>query len=402
MKDSEALKKSILAACKWLTDVAQIKEQNLPSEQNPRGIEYPNWQGAIRGEYTAATRAWDTFCPMWHTGQAVKALVMAWEQFKDAELLEAAELAGKFLMNNQVDDPGDKDYGLLVCYEGTPGESNSSAVLESLDGIFHLYEATGNEDYKHCAIKALNWLKNNAYKDKLGHFRDFYYPARREWDVYDDPEVDWEKGRPLLDDAIFLKAWKYNGDDSFKNIALETAEALLTNEYPAGNWINYAPCVASKQSIHPRHAYWWGLPMLEVYKETGDERFFECFKRSVEWYKEALRKDGGFIRSTYVDFKTSSFNHATSGSACAVISFIEYYRQTKDESILEYIEMGLGYCMKMQLLDTKDPNLSGVILEKVLPPNGTDQSPYHIRDLGTIFYIQAACLYMKVFGGNLK
>jgi hypothetical protein len=38
----------------------------------------------------------------------------------------------------------------------------------------------------------------------------------------------------------------------------------------------------------------------------------------------------------------------------------------------------------------KDPNLKSAVLEKVLESDGTDGSPYYIRDLGTIFFIQAA------------
>ena len=34
-----------------------------------------------------------------------------------------------------------------------------------------------------------------------------------------------------------------------------------------------------------------------------------------------------------------------------------------------------------------DPNLRGAVLEKVLPPDGTDRLPYRVRDLGTIFFL---------------
>jgi hypothetical protein len=53
--------------------------------------------------------------------------------------------------------------------------------------------------------------------------------------------------------------------------------------------------------------------------------------------------------------------------------------------------------MKMQFTNPEDPNLKGAILEKILPPDGTDRSPYYIRDLGTIFFIQAAALYLQTF-----
>ena len=79
-----------------------------------------------------------------------------------------------------------------------------------------------------------------------------------------------------------------------------------------------------------------------------------------------MRKDGGFIRGTYTDFNTDSFGHATSGTACAVITFLKYYEYTKDEKILKYIERGLNYCMGMQFIKPDDPDLKGAILEKLL------------------------------------
>ena len=163
MKDFSELKRSITSACEWLIDIAQVKEKQLPSEQNPRGIVYEDWRGAIRGEYSAATKSWDTFCPMWHTGQAVKALVMAWQITGNDSLLEAAKLGGKFIESNRVSDQNDDDFGLLCCYEGEPGESNSSAILETSDGLFYLAEATGQRHYQDIAIDALRWLQRKAY-----------------------------------------------------------------------------------------------------------------------------------------------------------------------------------------------------------------------------------------------
>ena len=398
MKDFSKVKNSIDLGCRWLIDVAQIKEEKLPPEQNARGMVHNDWRGAIRGEYSAATRVWDTFCPMWHTGQAVKALVMAWRVLEDDTLLAAAELSGRFIGSNRIEDRNDEDYGLLCCYEGEPDESNSSAILETIDGLFHLAEATGKRKYQDWAIDALRWLQRKSYKPGTGLFRDFYYPAEHRWHIPEDCKDAYSNGRPLLDDAMFIKGWQATRDESFKTIAVETAEKLLKDENPSGNWIEYGPCVKRCGSIHPRHAYWWGKPMLEVYKATGDERFLQCFYRSVNWYQQAMRKDGGIFRNNYVDFNTDSFGHATSGTACALISFLEYYRHSGDRKILEYINKGMQYCIKMQFVTPGDRNLKGAILEKIAYPNGTDRSPFHVRDLGTIFFIQAASLYIEIFG----
>jgi hypothetical protein len=52
----------------------------------------------------------------------------------------------------------------------------------------------------------------------------------------------------------------------------------------------------------------------------------------------------------------------------------------------------------MEFKNPEDPNLKGAILEKVPPPiNDTDKSPYYIRDLGTIFFIQAVAKTLLSF-----
>jgi len=76
--------------------------------------------------------------------------------------------------------------------------------------------------------------------------------------------------------------------------------------------------------------------------------------------------------------------------------FVDYLDETGDKSIVPYIEKGLSFCSMMQMTAPEDPNLRGVVIEKVLPPDGTDKSPYHIRDLGTIFFVQAASKWLAL------
>jgi len=384
---TKELRESLVSACKWLTDVAQIKD-NQPVGKRGREMILNLWDGAIKGEYSAATKEWDIFGPIWHTGQAVKALVMASSSLNNAALLDAAKYSADFIIANRAAEG--EDAGVIWAFEDFPDLVCTSGILETLDGLFVLSEATGETEYSDAANAAVSWVVNKTYCSEKKLFRDGYrYSEHR----FIDGKL---ASRPLIDDAVFLKSWKLTGKEVFKKVAIESAKMLLKNEGPAGNWIKYGPCCAKDQKIHPRHAYWWGMPMLEVYKATGDEKFLQCFFRSIDWYKQALRKDGGFIRGTYTDFNTDSFGHATSGTACAVISFLKYYEHTGDEKIIEYIERGLDYCMRMQFSNPEDPNLKGAILEKVLYPDGTDRNPYHIRDLGTIFFIQAASLYLQI------
>jgi hypothetical protein len=119
------------------------------------------------------------------------------------------------------------------------------------------------------------------------------------------------------------------------------------------------------------------------------------FLRSCGWYTRALRRDGGLLRNTYTDFNTDSFGHATSGAAAALLMFLDRRDVLGDASAQGDVDRVLNHLLGMQFIEVRDPNLAGCVLEKVLPPNGSDASPYHIRDLGTIFFVQALSQWLS-------
>lgn len=372
---------SMQMAADWLVGPAMNREDE-PVGKYGKLMPLLRWRGAVRGEYRVAEREWDSFCPIWHTGQAAKALSLAAVTLKRADLKEAATTAAGFVADNRTST------GALLAFEDHPDKINTSAILEALDGLFAVKE------YQETAVKILYWTKERLWNPEQGLFYGLYDPVAEK--VLPEKMLAG-RARPLLDDAVYVTGWQLTGDQALLNVATVTAERLLRDESPPGNWMKYGPCLPSIQQIHPRHAYWWGKPMLSVYRATGDERFRECFISSVDWYRRAMRRDGGIFRDTYADFTTDSFGHATSGTACAVIMFLEYYRETRDDEILPFIERGLKFCMSMQFTNPADANLKGALLEKVLPPDGTDRSPYYVRALGTIFFLQAASEYLEQF-----
>ncbi|MCM8778059.1 MAG: hypothetical protein NC905_07385 [Candidatus Omnitrophica bacterium] len=392
-KYEDILVTGLFHACKWLTEIAQKKEENLipEIEKDTQEHRQKTWKGCIRGEYSPHEKKWDFFCPIWHTGQAIKSLVLAYHILKDEKLLDAARLGADFIVKNRIEDRGD-DYGLILAFEDFGNLVNVSAILEALDGLIYLYDTTGDMLFLDVAKDACEWIERKTYINGEGLFHDVYSPETQEVikGFYEKrrPYIPLI-GRPLIDDGIFLKLAERCNNASFRKIFYDVAERLIKEEEPPGNWIKFVPCNPQRGNIHPRHAYWWGRPFVMAYRDTKEEKYLQMAKRSAEWYINAQRKDGGIFRNTYRDFKTDSFGHATSGSACAVIFFIDLYEETEDKIYLEPIYLGLDFCLKMQILKSGDPNMKGVIIEKVLPPDGTDGSPYHIRDLGTIFFIQA-------------
>ncbi len=395
MLDPTQLSQAMSAACVWLTGVAQVRGELGPKDDS-RGLHHRHWDGAMRGEYRVAERQWQFFCPVWHSGQAIKALVQAHQVLKDPSLLEAAKRSADFVGAERQDDADHPDFGLIHAYEDHVDAANTSAILEALDGLFLLADATGDEQYRDWALAAVDWVARKAYERGTGLFHDVYHPMERTfyWIKRGPKSPDSPPDRPLLDDAIFLKAHAATGNPLYREFFFEVADHLLKCERPSGNWVKYGPSREVPGYLHPRAAYWWGLPMLDAWRASGERRYLDCAVRVAQWCVRAMRRDGGMFRNTYLDFNTDSFGHATSGSACAAIILGAVDEACGLETFRPHQELALDYCMKMQFRHPADPNLRGAILEKVLPPDGSDRSPYYIRDLGTIFLIQAAAQYL--------
>ena len=397
--DAQTLRVAVAAGATWLADVAMIRETSLSADTaNCHKYPYANWRGAIRTEYAAGTKTWDLMCPVWHGGQAVKSLLLAADVTGEERFVDAARLAAEWICEQQVLGTSNPDHGIILAYEDDRRWVTVSAVRECLDGLIALAEHDGRDDLWQRVIDACNWLVERTYMGG-GLFHDAYDHANHKpWEPNPYPTKDG--GRPLLDDAVLLQAYRKTGDERFLAVHIEVAEKLLIDERPAGNWIDFGPCRADLGLIHPRQTYWFGMPLLETYRQTGSERFLAAAIRSGEFCREALRSDGGWIRGLHWNsetgtLNTSSFGHATSGTATAAILWLRLYEHTQDAQWLALAEKALQYCMSVQFTRAEDPNLQGAILEKVLPPDGTDRSPYYLRDLGTTFFLQAAEMYLR-------
>jgi hypothetical protein len=130
--------------------------------------------------------------------------------------------------------------------------------------------------------------------------------------------------------------------------------------------------------------------MLHAYELTGKTAYLDAVRRSADWFMRAQREDGGQFRGTYHDGKTDSFNHEFSGTACGAIFWIEAYRATENEAYIPYIRKALDFLMRVQVREARDPNMLGAVLSGVLYPDGTDIPRYKVRDLASIFHVQAA------------
>ena len=378
------LRNAVRLGCSWLSDIAQIKGEKLNgTESNPRQLPHKHWRGAIRADYRTADRKWEIAAPMWHTGQAIKALVMAGKALEDDQYLAGARVAAEFIGAERNTDRRGKHFGLLYAYEYRPDEVNTAALFETLDGLFALTEATGERKYADWALDAAFWAARNAYRGD-GLFHDAFDLKTSQFVA---PPWGAEKGgRPLVDDAVLLKAYKHTRNALCRKLFFAAADRLLKEEEAPGHWNNFPPGAKSAYG-HPRQSYWWGYPLIAAYRESGERKYLDCARRVGDWYLHLTRDETDPFHGSL----RAPAGLDTSGMACAAILWLELFEETRDARWMAAAQRALRYCLAMQFREVQDPNLKGAFLEQVLPPNGSDRSPFLVRDLAATFFIQAAC-----------
>ncbi|MDQ4044232.1 MAG: hypothetical protein M3173_02130, partial [Chloroflexota bacterium] len=148
---------------RWLAEVARVRS-DADTFEDPRAYPVPDggYLGAVRNEYDTKTRIWYLNGPVWHTGQAIVAVLIARRRSdeNDASLLDAARAMGEYILRNIVTAPGDPNDGLMLSYEGDNVTANNQVTFETLPGLLDLSAATGDSSYAVGARQAADFVLN--------------------------------------------------------------------------------------------------------------------------------------------------------------------------------------------------------------------------------------------------
>ena len=372
-----------LRGCNWITDVAQVLDRDLP------------YYGVIKGEYDTKSREWKFYGPFWHTGQAVRLLLKAYEITRDEKYLQHALLGGQYMIHDQtMDKTDDKFYGFI--HGKNARQANTASQLEGFCALYDLYKVTRDNKWKESLHLAIDWVANHLYIKGEGLFYNTYSPIN-------DELAPIEKSRPTNDDAMFLFAYQEFKNPLYLEIFREVADRLLKDEDPPGNWIKYRPCnprsFDDRGSIHTRHAWWWGYPMLQAYDVFQDKKYLEAAIRAGDWYIQNSNIDGGYYYHTTPEGHAHlSFDFSTSAVGCAVIMWCDLWKRLGDRKYVKAIERALGFLLRAQFNKAvKDPNVRGAFFEGLLPPDGTLEPGFYLRDITTVFSARAMLTILDVF-----
>ncbi len=374
-----------LRGCDWMADISQVKDKTNP------------FYGAMKGEYDTRSRKWRFYGPFWHTGQAVRALLLAYDLKRDEKYLNHAVLGGEYMIRYQAMDKTDgKYYGFI---DGKQAEStNTASQLEGFCALLDLYRVTADKRWRERFKLALDWVVKNLYLAPEGLFLNMFYASKYAFDTR-------AKARPLNDDAAFYHAYRELNKPAYLQIFREVSDRLLREEDPPGNFMKYAPCKPSafggEGHIHPRHAWWWGYPMLTAYDAFKEEKYLKAGIRACDWYLDNVSLDGACYYHNSLKGRHLSFDFCTSAVGCAVIMWVDLWKRTRQEKYRNAIEASLGFLLKAQFRqDVPDRNIRGAFFEGLYVPDGTMNQGYYFRDIATIFSARAMLEVLKAFDGQ--
>jgi hypothetical protein len=381
--EREDLLNRALRGCDWLTDISQVMDQADSS------------YGAMKGEYDTKNRKWSFYGPFWHTGQAVRTLLLAYNMTGKEKYLKHAILGGEYMIRYQTMDKEDKKFYGFIHGKESKG-ANTASQVEGFMALYDLYKLTKDVKWLERFHLAMDWVAKNLYLNGEGLFYNGYSAIKDELDPI-------EKSRPTNDDAIFGVAYEEFKNPLYLEIFREVSDRLLKDEDPPGNWMKYPPCrpdeFEGRGRIHPRHAWWWGYPMLAAYDIFGEQKYLDAGIRAAQWYIDNNNLDGGYYYNmTKSGGKHLSFDFCTSAVGCAVIMWTDLWNRTHENKYAKEIETSLGFLLRAQFnQDVEDPNIKGAFFEGYLPPDGTLSPGFYIRDIATIFAVRAVLQILETF-----
>ena len=148
------------------------------------------------------------------------------------------------LINTQISDIADPDYGALVCPSRNPDiQKIHSRAAEAMYPFAIAFKHTGNVRYKDAAVKLGNWLVSvqEVSGEKIGGWsEDWPDPEQKNWYGTTTDQLISLAGAYSI-----LKPYLSISERSKWNISMEKAADFIVRLFPIGGNINYNPTGAA-------------------------------------------------------------------------------------------------------------------------------------------------------------
>lgn len=357
-------------------------------------------RGQSRCEYNLVDGTWSPYEPAWHTGQIINGLVETFKVTGDSVYLRQAKRAGDWWCGLLITDhPVLKGMVRAIHMEKNPNIVFAT-VSDGTPGLFNLYRVTGIKKYAEVPTSAGRWMLAHMYEPSARLFYDNVDPSTGIVNKTSSPfwpdkqhQTLEDVARPNNEGSLFKDMYEFTGDEQFRRVFIELCEGLVERQGPEGLWMQFTPNDKSTGSLHPRFNLWNAESLLEGYALTGDKRYLNAAKRTMQFYIRLQKKDGMIYYDNFIDGTTKETSPSGSTAAFAGLLWMRLAAYGVGEEFSVNIERALS-CVVRNRFSTSHPDTNlrgGVINIKVRSRNG--RLVMMQRDVGTAFGLRflAAC-----------
>jgi len=259
------------------------------------------------------------------TGNAITALMKAYELTENADYLDSAKKAGDYLMGVFIASDGSFDVHQAEIIGGNAYMNHLSPFLTAW---IRLYQATGQEKYKDAAIAFGDYLLTNGARcTEVGcdNYGLFGYLIRPE-DYWGPGYGAFGPGCPLYHGHYLNYGYEQiyglallsqiTGNDAYLTAAEEGAAVELSYQKDDGSFPNE---MGETGTLDIHYGSAKVLAYLKLYELTGDVTYEDAVVDYINWLLSQQNLDSSFADVDYV--------RSTTWAAKAVL---EAYRLTRD------------------------------------------------------------------------
>lgn len=367
--------------------------------------------GRSKCDYNVIEGKWYPYEPAWHTGQIINGLVDSYNVTGNTEYIEAAKKAGNWWTSLLIEKHPKLEGMLYAAHGDVVGEILVFATIsDGTPGLFNLYKTTGIEKYAAVPTSAGEWMLNRMYLEEEGMFYDSVDPETAEV-LKEDSAFDGEEGkvelnkvaRPNNEGSIYKDMYEYSGNEKYKEVFINLCESLVEKQDEYGLWMDFGPNHKDEGSFHPRMNLWYAESLIEGYELSGDKKYLEAAKKTLEFYVKFQSGSGAFYYKNYVD-GTATDKSSITGSAVAFIGIlgIRLVEHGVGEQFKENIENSYKWVIKNRYsINHPDPNLRGQLVN-LRSRHKKGKHWITQRDVGTAFGMRFLAAYYNYKFSNEK
>jgi len=367
-----------------------------------------NEQGFSRCDYNIPEGKWYDYEPPWHTGQAIYALLEAYQITGDESYMSKAREAGDWWVGLEIKDHP-KLKGMVKSAHGDhAGETIVFATMsDGSAGLYKLFDLTGDMRYGDVPTQAGDWMLRNMCLLDEGVCYDNVDPETGEvmkeyspfWPDKENQDL-YDVARPNNEGSLFLDMYEYTGNEEYKEVFITLCNSLVEKQGPKGLWMDFMPNHKESGSVHPRFNLWYAESLIDGYELTGDKRYLEAARKTAETFTEFQDGAGTIYYQNFVDGTRDRSSVCGSAVAFSGLLWLRL-REHGVEGFDDDIELSLEWILKNRYaIDHPDPNLAGAVINTRLR-HKKGKLWITQRDVGTTFGVRfLASYYNYTFGGK--